>query len=179
MPQWAGDTKRASEYEQWKRDNKLDDSEQVNAQRLDALVKAKREHELQRAMEMGALAAGVSNQATNISNAMEELAQRANTKAIPNPIYTGVQAGAAQGRAPFKQGMNRFTDGNMYSMLASRMGWNLVTASPPFDKCVPCKVTEEKAVVFIVTGGKALLIEDDLGLYPSDALVTQLRLLEP
>jgi hypothetical protein len=146
VPKWAGDTARA-------------ELERANDRHLKDMIAKKHDAEMQRAMDMGALATsqagiGIGTQAP----------------------YTGLAQGA-QGRKPTPQG--RFTDGNMYSMLASRMGWNLVTASPPFDKCVPCKVTEEKAAVFIVTGGKAITIEDDLNLFPSDALITQLRLLEP
>jgi hypothetical protein len=37
---------------------------------------------------------------------------------------------------------------------------------------------DEKAVVFVITDGKAMCIEDDLNLFPSDTLITQLRLLQ-
>jgi hypothetical protein len=47
-----------------------------------------------------------------------------------------------------------------------------------FEHCEPRKLNEEKAVVFVIHSGKALAIEDDLNLFPSDALVTQLRLLQ-
>lgn len=38
-------------------------------------------------------------------------------------------------------------------------------------------IKNDVAIIFIVKGGKPLTIEDDPGLFPSDALVTQLRLL--
>lgn len=38
-------------------------------------------------------------------------------------------------------------------------------------------VKDNVAVVFIVHGGKPVTIEDDAGLFPSDALITKLRLL--
>ncbi|WP_130214498.1 hypothetical protein [Bradyrhizobium genosp. SA-3] len=68
---------------------------------------------------------------------------------------------------------------NMRAALAIRMGWNVnQTGLKYFEYCEPRKLDAEKAVVFVIHEGKALAIEDDLNLFPSDALVTQLRLLQ-
>ena len=71
---------------------------------------------------------------------------------------------------------NRWADGNLDAMLTYRMGWNIKAC--PFRRVLPQLVTDQKLVVFVVTKTDALIIEDDPNLYPSDTLVTQLRLLE-
>lgn len=73
---------------------------------------------------------------------------------------------------------NRFTDSNMIAMLQSRMGWNMNAPRCGFTRCAAYQQNDDTAVVFVLNNGKALLIEDDLQLFPSDALVTQLRMLE-
>lgn len=70
----------------------------------------------------------------------------------------------------------RWSEQNLYDMLSSRMGWN-VAHTFPFKRLVSYKVTDDKVVIFIVTKNDALMLEDDAFLYPSDALVTQVRLL--
>lgn len=71
----------------------------------------------------------------------------------------------------------RFTEQNLGGMLSSRMGWSVSAPPCPHRKVVSYKLTDEKVVVFVVHENKALVFEDEAGLYPSDALVTQLRLL--
>lgn len=71
---------------------------------------------------------------------------------------------------------DRFTSTNLSFMLSVRMGWTHKMC--PFETISCHKLNAEMAVVFLIVGGKALLIEDDLNLFPSDALVTQLRLME-
>lgn len=65
----------------------------------------------------------------------------------------------------------------LMAKLVSRMDW-LIIKSIPFKRVVPVRVSEEKMVLFVVTKTDALIIEDDPYLYPSDTLITQLRLLE-
>jgi hypothetical protein len=71
----------------------------------------------------------------------------------------------------------RYSETNLGAILNMRMGWNLA-ASTSFKKVSAHKLSDDKAAVFVIVGEKALVIEDDLNLFPSDALVTQLRLLE-
>lgn len=74
---------------------------------------------------------------------------------------------------------SKHSAGNMRAALAIRMGWNVdQTGQYYFEYCEPRKLNEDKAVVFVIHDGKALAVEDDLNLFPSDALVTQLRLLQ-
>jgi hypothetical protein len=80
-------------------------------------------------------------------------------------------AQAAQQERP----INRFDPQHLHKMLVSRMGWDLQVC--PFKVLHTHKLNDQTAVVFVIHQGKALVIEDDLNLYPSDALVTQLRLL--
>lgn len=47
----------------------------------------------------------------------------------------------------------------------------------PFDFITAHQIDKERAVVFLVHGGEAQTIEDDGNLFPSDALITKLRLL--
>ena len=71
---------------------------------------------------------------------------------------------------------DRLTPNQMQAMICSRMGWTGIGASP-FRDIEARKLTDEQAVVFLIVGDRALIIHDDLNLFPSDALVTQLRLL--
>jgi hypothetical protein len=71
----------------------------------------------------------------------------------------------------------RFSDGNLKSMIESRMGWNV--APCPFRRVYPVKLeSAETVAVFVALEHTAIVINDEAALYPSDALVTQLRLLE-
>jgi hypothetical protein len=70
----------------------------------------------------------------------------------------------------------RWSEGNLLMMLGSRLGWGFEKCK--FRRVVPCRVTDEKIVLFIVTNTDAVTLEDDAYLYPSDALVSQVRLLE-
>jgi len=82
----------------------------------------------------------------------------------------------AMGQAVFRP--DKYTDRNMIRMLASRMGWDLDEGSVlPFKHIHPTRLSDEQAVVFVVHNNTALTVYDDIGLYPSDALVTSLRLL--
>lgn len=72
---------------------------------------------------------------------------------------------------------SRWSEANLYTMIAVRLGWNVGTPCS-FLRIVPVKVTEEEVVTFVVVGKKAVLIFDDANLFPSDAFITQLRLLE-
>lgn len=72
------------------------------------------------------------------------------------------------------------------SMLHMRMKWGPycdltagvgADASMPFDH-LSIHLGAEKAIIFVVTRGDPVTIEDDAGLFPSDALITQLKMLE-
>lgn len=47
---------------------------------------------------------------------------------------------------------------------------------PPFDYVATHK-GDEKVFVFVVSGNTPVILEDDLAMFPSDTLVTQLRLM--
>lgn len=68
-------------------------------------------------------------------------------------------------------------DDTLLQMIASRMRWPSAY-SPPFRKIVAHRLTPDTVAVFVAVGGKAVVIEDGFELFPSDTLVTQLRLLE-
>lgn len=75
-------------------------------------------------------------------------------------------------------------DSILYDMIASRMRWsdydpysNAMRTAPPFQRISAHRLNDETVVVFVISNGKAVLIEDGAALFPSDALVTQLRLL--
>ena len=73
---------------------------------------------------------------------------------------------------------DKFQPENMLSMLRYRMGWNV--SSPPCQfREVRCyKLHAEMALIFIVHKETYFTVEDELSLFPSDALVTKLRLME-
>lgn len=56
------------------------------------------------------------------------------------------------------------------------MGWSFDDPKCPFRRtlCVKCK---ERIAVFVVNSDEAVVIYDSLELFPSDELVTKLRLL--
>lgn len=60
-------------------------------------------------------------------------------------------------------------------LIAARMGWR-AGDTVPFDFIAAYK-DPASAIVFVVQGGEPTTIEDDAGLFPSDALVSKLRLL--
>jgi hypothetical protein len=66
---------------------------------------------------------------------------------------------------------------SLISMIASRMRWGEGEASG-FDHIQPHQLTEEQIAVFVIQNKRALIIYDDANLFPSDTLITQLRLLE-
>lgn len=70
---------------------------------------------------------------------------------------------------------NSLGEAGAYKLLAMRMrvpeGSKL-----PFEH-LSMHVTDTAAFVFLVTKGKPVTIEDDASLFPSDQLITQLRLL--
>jgi hypothetical protein len=68
---------------------------------------------------------------------------------------------------------DKFSDEALKSMLFSRMRWD----SQPFQRLITTKLNDTTVVVFLIHNGRALTIEDDINLYPTDGLITQLRLL--
>ena len=91
----------------------------------------------------------------------------------PGPVGPGVLSGNIDAPVALP---SRWSEANLYTMIAVRLGWNVGTPCS-FLRIVPVRVTEEEVVTFVVVGKKALLIPDDANLFPSDALVTQLRIL--
>lgn len=69
-----------------------------------------------------------------------------------------------------------FTESNMQNMLSSRMGWNMDSPECPFRKWLVV-LCSDRVAVFLVLNDKTFIVDDELGLYPSDALVTKLRLI--
>ncbi|WP_454627686.1 hypothetical protein [Bradyrhizobium cenepequi] len=95
----------------------------------------------------------------------------------PPAVFGGTSGGAMPGpnRAASSK-PDRFTPNGMQAMICSRMGWRGMPDAP-FKVLEARKLSAEQAVVFVIVEETALLIHDDLNLFPSDALVTQLRLL--
>lgn len=69
------------------------------------------------------------------------------------------------------------SDYSLLRMIASRMRLTEV-ATLPFQHIHCHKLNDEKVAVFIAQRGEAVTLEDDYSLFPSDALITKLRLLE-
>lgn len=64
-------------------------------------------------------------------------------------------------------------------MLQTRMGWNVDDPRCGFARWLPvCIRAREIVALFVVCGSEAIVIEDAMALYPSDELVTKLRMLE-
>jgi len=74
--------------------------------------------------------------------------------------------------------MAKFDKHNMNSMLSYRMGWNIGEPKSPFREYNCYKLDEDKAVVFILGATTAYIVYDELPLFPSDELITKIRLLE-
>lgn len=73
---------------------------------------------------------------------------------------------------------DKFAPNNMVSMLQSRMGWNVSHPECPFREVRCYKLDHERALIFILSSKEGSLLHDELGLFPSDALVTKIRLME-
>jgi hypothetical protein len=91
---------------------------------------------------------------------------------VPNRAGKSVTANALAQAAMVKK-----PEPSLLAMIGSRMRWD-PEAMLPFDVIAPHRINEEQVAVFIVVSGRALIIHDDANLFPSDTLVTQLRLLE-
>jgi hypothetical protein len=63
----------------------------------------------------------------------------------------------------------------LLDMLKSRMRWG---PKLPFKVTSCHRLSHDKAVVFVIHEDRHLTIEDDWALFPSDTLVTQLRLIQ-
>lgn len=84
---------------------------------------------------------------------------------MQNQIYGGSYA-TSPGSAPY----------TYQSMIFMRLGAQSRFDSG-FDFIEATKLSDDKMVVFCVVNGKHVSIEDDFHLFPSDTLVTQLRVL--
>lgn len=74
-------------------------------------------------------------------------------------------------------GEGKFTDGNLVSMLQSRMGWNIRTPKCPY-RDVRCYELADSVAIILVAENEVYNIDDDKGLFPSDALVTKIRIMD-
>jgi len=105
------------------------------------------------------------------------LAQTAENQTAATAEVSNMRAankGANVAQAPMRgRGMRHSPD----EMLAMRMGWNGRKLPATFLRCEPV-LTETKAYVFVITAAReeAFVIEDDYGLFPSDTLITKLRM---
>jgi hypothetical protein len=73
---------------------------------------------------------------------------------------------------------DKYSEQNMMQMINMRMGWNVEDPKSPHRRVLPVQMkSRDRIVLFVVTGDEALIIEDDMALYPSDELVTKLRLI--
>ncbi len=70
----------------------------------------------------------------------------------------------------------KFSETRLRSMLDSRMGWDAGERCP-FKSVLAVKISDEQAAVFVAFSGDAVVLKDDLNLFPSDTLITQLRLI--
>lgn len=61
--------------------------------------------------------------------------------------------------------------------LAKALMSRLRVSESPFKVTHCHRLNADKAVVFIIDGDKHLTLEDDWNLFPSDTLITQLRLM--
>lgn len=73
---------------------------------------------------------------------------------------------------------SQYDDEHLEEMLDSRMGWDLRPEKrDEVFRDVLVRRTGEQASIIAVIDKEVLVIKDDLVLFPSDAVVTQLRLL--
>lgn len=89
----------------------------------------------------------------------------------------GVGSGQTANVAQAVMKPSKFTESHMRRMLASRMGWDLDPAADPPLEFYTRRLNDGEAVVFVIVRGEPVTLRDDINLYPSDALVTSLRLL--
>jgi hypothetical protein len=75
-----------------------------------------------------------------------------------------------------------FSSEYLMEMIRMRMRWDpspmLGDFKYPFAALTAIREGDRVAVVVLQTGQEAIVLEDEWGLFPSDRLVTQLRLLE-
>lgn len=68
------------------------------------------------------------------------------------------------------------SEGYRMKLIAQRMRWYEDEPIPFLG--LSSHVAGDKVHVFVTTGGKSVILEDDLTMFPSDTLITQLRMLE-
>lgn len=73
---------------------------------------------------------------------------------------------------------DRFDERNLAATLNHRMGWAFDDPKCPYRRVFAVKAGE-KVAVLAVWGDQYQCIEDEAALYPSDTLVTKLRMLAP
>jgi hypothetical protein len=97
---------------------------------------------------------------------------------VDKSVFGMAASGSATPRKPFKVPAPGNTDQQMRArnkMIAMRLriqeGMDL-----PFDHCMTHE-TRDRVLVFLVLGDKPITLEDDPNLFPSDTLITQMRVL--
>jgi hypothetical protein len=76
-----------------------------------------------------------------------------------------------------REELNKHKPIHLIAQLNHRMGWSWGEPKDPFVRITAQKMNDAIALWVIVDDNKHVVLEDNLDLYPSDALVTKLRLL--
>lgn len=116
----------------------------------------------------------------DIDEKIRHLAGLAESKALPSTMETEIRRHIAElkhQKAVAERGMSRPAPSNL-DKLSMRMGWygsRIKTFEHIDIVALPTKV-----LVWAITNGdfQSVVIEDDVSMFPSDTLITQLRLLE-
>jgi hypothetical protein len=97
----------------------------------------------------------------------------------PSGIYNHDIRNTTKKQVRFKnitmQGNPGISEEMAYQLLAGRLRISEYEVMPFAH--ISMHMTPEKAILFVVTQGGPVIIEDPMELYPSDSLVTQLRML--
>lgn len=73
----------------------------------------------------------------------------------------------------------KFTATNTKSMLSSRMGWNMEAPRCSFEKWEAWAMTDTVAIIIqhYAHSTEIIVLYDDKDMYPSDELVTKIRMM--
>lgn len=81
---------------------------------------------------------------------------------------------------PFNFSTRTEISANLVRMICMRMRWQTqegMLPNIPFDHIYAARVGDDKVAIFLVNHGQWSVLEDGWDLFPSDTLVTQLRLI--
>lgn len=101
-------------------------------------------------------------------------------KTAPVP-YVGPTTGGPRMRTPYDRSEEHQ---RMLGMLAMRMRWDRsldysMQITHPFKDVMVSELSSGAIIVLVVTGAGYVVLEDEAGMFPSDNLVTKLRILTP